>query len=621
MEKESFEDTDVAAFLNEHFISIKVDKEERPDLNHVYMGFCQAMTGQGGWPMTLMLTEEEVPFFAATYLPKETKGETMGLLEILYRIHSLWQEERDKVKASASYALDVVSTSLQERREGVFTKDLYGNTFEALKNIFDDNYGGFYQGQKFPQTHHLFYLLRYYHRTKEEEALAMVEKSLLAMYKGGLFDHLGYGFSRYTVDPRWLVPHFEKMLSDNALLVRLYLEAYEVTRKPLYREVAKKTLTYLYEVMASPLGGFYTAEDADSEGEEGRFYTFTKEELLTLLGEKDGEGFAQYFGLREVGPFQGKNILHRFHHSITELYEDEPKELPKIREKVLQYREQRGRPFLDDKLLASCNGLMLEALCKSHHVLQGKENLKRAETVYDFLIEKMMDGQGFLAGAYGQKRGQHEAYVDGYAAVINGALSYYEETLETKVLDTAVSLATTMITQFYDRERKVFLMNGQRHEKPILDAEDIHDGSMASGHAEAVRAMGRLYSMTGKGCYKRILEEVLDTFAGEMKGNPLGFTGLLLSGPLYHEGPRELVLSGAKEDKEIQEMLAIVHDAYDPYRTVVLHDPKEKEAFGHLFSFHRPMDREKPTAYLCTHFTCSVPLTSLQLLQSHLEEL
>ena len=620
MREESFEDEEVAEILNRYFISVKVDREERPDVDHVYMSFCQAMTGHGGWPMTILMTGEGKPFYAATYLPKESREGQLGLKELLLEIHRLWVEEREKIVSSSEYAVKAVKETLSEKKEGDLSSDVFRKGYLSLKNAYDEIHGGFYSAPKFPVPHHLLYLLRYWQKEKELDALEIVEKSLLGMYQGGIFDHLGYGFSRYTVDERWLVPHFEKMLYDNAMLLRVYTEMYQASGKKIYKEIAEKIIAYTDRVMTAPEGAFYSAEDADSEAEEGKFYLFTREEVLEVLGEEDGAWFSEVYGITSSGNFEGKNILNLLHHSLEELEKEEDEKLVRLRRKLFAYREKRIKPGKDDKILSSWNGLMISALAYAGKVFQKEEYVIHAEKALQFILDHMIDEEGHLYASYRERRGMHKGFLDSYAFLLHGVLSLQEATLQNRYLHLAEKLAGDMVEEFYDKESGLFRLNGEGHDKLVLEVEDIHDSALPSGNSMAAASMGKLWSLTGKEKYREILEKTFNVLGGEIMEDPMGFSFLLTAYRTLSDGPKEVVFSGKLEEQPLREMKRSLAAIYLPEYTVVNHDPKKKDRDGELFSFWREQEEEKGTAYVCRDFTCSLGIHDAKVLLKHLRE-
>lgn len=444
MEHESFEDEEVAAYLNEHFISIKVDREERPDIDSVYMTVCQSLTGQGGWPLTILMTPEAHPFYAGTYFPKNSRYGRPGLLDVLRAIVKTWSENREKIEQ--------VTTGIQEHLEQMneqrnsnqeVNSKLFAHAMQHFKASYDFENGGFGDAPKFPTSHRLMYLLR----TGDQNAIKMAKKTLDQMYKGGLFDHLGFGFSRYSTDDEWLVPHFEKMLYDNALLIITYLEAYEVTEEKRYLMIATKTLQYVLNNLHHPDGGFYCAEDADSEGEEGKYYLFTPEEIIEVLGETEGALFNTYYGVTSLGNFEGKNILNRLHASI----DLDESHIEPLRQKLLTYRASRYHLHKDDKILTSWNGLMLVALAKAYHVTQDQQYETLIQETISFINQHLFEEKRLLA-RYREGKSHYLGYLDDYAFYVYGLIESYQSTFNPDYLKQAIELTQEMIRLFKDCE-------------------------------------------------------------------------------------------------------------------------------------------------------------------------
>jgi len=435
MERESFEDEEVAWFLNRHYISIKVDREERPDIDHIYMEVCQAMTGQGGWPLTVVMTPDKQPVFAGTYFPKRGRWGKPGLLEILKQIQEKWEVEKEKIVGVGMRVTEAIQLRQFSSGEDL-SKATLDQAFQQFCNSFDPVYGGFGPAPKFPTPHNLMFLLRYWKMTREHEALAMVEKTLAAMHNGGIYDHIGFGFARYSTDREWLVPHFEKMLYDNALLAIAYLEAYQVTGNNRYARVAREIFTYVLRNMTSQEGGFYSAEDADSEGEEGKFYLWVPEEIKGILGEEEGEYYCRLFGITQEGNFEGRSIPNLILSCTDEragLLKIDDQELlgmlelvEESRRKLFIEREKRVHPFKDDKILTAWNGLMIAALAKGSRVLNNPEYSRAAARAVEFIWQKLRRQDGRLLARYRDEEAAFLAYLDDYAFLVWGLIELYE---------------------------------------------------------------------------------------------------------------------------------------------------------------------------------------------------
>ncbi len=615
MREESFEDEQVGKILNNFFISIKVDREERPDLDHIYMNFAQAMTGRGGWPLNVFLTPEQKPFYAMTYLPKESDGKEMGLIELLHRIHELWTNDEVRVQKSAEHLLKAVSETLDEKIQDTEDFDLQQKAFDELQVSFDETYGGFHQGQKFPLPHHLLFLLRYYHKTRNEKALSMVKKTLDTMYTGGIFDHLGYGFSRYTVDEKWQIPHFEKMLYDNALLLRVYAETYQVTKELLYKEVGEKIIDFIHREMTSDQGTFFSSLDADSEGEEGKFYTFTYNEIIDVLGEEAGQEFTQYYGVTKVGNFEGKNVLHLMGKPQGKM----TKTLEESHEKMLSYRNQRVRPFTDDKILTSWNGLMIGGLAYAGMVFNEVKYVDRAKKALDNILNSQYRDEELYAssreGVLGSK-----GFLESYAYLIYGVLALQEVTLETKYLELAIELEKKMEIKFWDQESHGFFLRSTQESELIMKVKDIYDSALPSANAMAAYGLGKLWSLTGNRTYEKKLYQMMNAFKLKMNEQTLGFTGLLLSYAMYKEGPSEVVLLGSREEKGIQEMIQVVQSLYLPEYTVALQSEERKKEESEFYGLWRESLPEKPLAFVCRNHACLEEISDSHRLKDILSE-
>ena len=498
MERESFEDEEIASILNNNFISIKVDREERPDIDSIYMTVCQALTGHGGWPLTIFMTPDKTPFFAGTYFPKNDRMGMSGLKTILNSVNQAWLNNREALLHSGSRILDAIKDSFEEdtpESTATISEDIFDEAFSQFKYDFDNIFGGFGSAPKFPTPHNLFFLLRYWYNTKEEYALIMVEKTLESMYKGGIYDHIGFGFSRYSTDEKWLVPHFEKMLYDNALLAIAYLEAYQATKKKKYAEIAQQIFTYVLRDMTSPEGGFYSAEDADSEGEEGKFYIWSKKEINDILGDKDGEKYCKYYNITDEGNFEGFNIPSL----INSVIPDEDNELVEsCRKKLFDYRIKRIHPHKDDKILTAWNGLMIAAMAIGGRVLHNEVYTQAAEKAAEFILSKLVREDGRLLARYRDGDAAIPAYVDDYAYLIWGLIELYESTYKPKYLKKSLALNQDLIKLFWDNKSGGLFLYGSDSEQLIIRPKELYDGATPSGNSVAALNFIRLARMTGQ---------------------------------------------------------------------------------------------------------------------------
>lgn len=520
MEHESFEDEEVANILNNYFVSIKVDREERPDIDSVYMSVCQAMTGGGGWPLNLFLTKDKKPFYAGTYFPKTSKYNQTGFMEILESINDVWVSNKDHVLTTAD---QVVKTLKEYSEDDSFdiSKDIFSEGFESFLNSFDSVFGGFSKAPKFPSPHNLSYLLSYYKATGEKRALEMVKITLKSMYKGGIFDHIGFGFSRYSVDEKWLVPHFEKMLYDNALLAMAYIETYEITKDNIYKEVAEKILTYILRDMTSPEGGFYCGEDADSEGVEGKFYLWDFTEIYKVLDMEEGNLFINYYGIQREGNFEGSNIPNLIGEELEDLDKPDLKDkLENIREKLFDYREKRIHPHKDDKILTSWNGLMIAAFAKAGMVFHEEKYKDVSTKALDFIFSKLQREDGRLLARFRQGESRYQAYLDDYAFIIWALIEVYEGTKDYFYIKKALELNKQMIELFLDKEKGGLFLYGKDSEELILRPKDIYDGAIPSGNSVAAMNMLRLFKITGDINLKEEAESIFKVFGNSINKIP-----------------------------------------------------------------------------------------------------
>lgn len=615
MAHESFEDEEVAGLLNQDYISIKVDREERPDIDHIYMSVCQAMTGQGGWPLTIIMTPDQKPFFAATYLPKHS-GRTGGLLELLPRVAQMWREQRDTIMNSSEKIVNWIKDAQKTSPTGEVTEQLLHRAFEHLSNSFDQQYGGFGSAPKFPTPHNIMFLLRYHHLTGNEEALSMVEKTLQSMYRGGIYDHIGFGFARYATDNRWLVPHFEKMLYDNALLAIAYLEAYQVTGKTLYSRVAEEIFTYVLRDMTSPDGGFYSAEDADSEGEEGKFYLWQVSEINDVLGELDGNQFCQTYDITEKGNFEAKNIPNRIKDNL------EGPSLEELREKLFAYRERRIRPHRDDKILTSWNGLMIAALALGARVLQNGDYLQAAEKAANFIFRRLQRDDRRLLASYRDGQVGYPAYAGDYANLIWGLLELYQTGFKTSYLEAALQLNRDLLKYFWDSHQGGVYLYGEDAEQLTARPRDWFDGALPSSNSVTGLNLLRLSILSGDMELMSTARAQLETQAGVAQDMPAGCTFYLMAAAMFLAAPQQIVIVGYRDDDSTGRMIEVMHSVFAPFASTLFKDVND-EALSLLVPHSNGMKLVdgKTTAYICENFTCKSPINNLSLFQKAVEDL
>lgn len=535
MAHESFEDDEVAELLNRDYVAIKVDKEERPDIDAVYMAVCQSINGQGGWPMTIIMTPDQKPFFAGTYLPKMKRYNLAGLIEILNAVTAEWKENRAEILKVSDEIVGYLNQSDKAQIKLGKGKTAGKNTLQKhviheAKDIFHQNfdpaYGGFGTSPKFPTPHNLMFLLRYYKFEKDEEALFMVETTLEHMYRGGIFDHIGYGFSRYSTDEKWLVPHFEKMLYDNALLAITYLEAYQITGKDLYKSVAEKIFKYILREMSNEEGGFYSAQDADSEGVEGKYYVFSPDELTELLGKENGEAFNQYFDVTQKGNFEGKSIPNLIKNKEC-LIRDE--QIEKMIPFVYDYRLMRTELHKDDKILTAWNSLMIVAFAKAFKALEDNAYLKAAEKAAEFIIENLTSSGNKLYIRYRNRVAAGYGTLDEYAYFAWALTELYEANFDSYYLDYAMKLGSVMKKHFWDEEVGGFFLTGKDSEKLIYRPKETYDGATPSGNSVAGYVLMKLGKLTGNQAPKELGLKQLQFLYDQAVSYPAGHSFALMA--------------------------------------------------------------------------------------------
>ena len=628
MERESFEDNDVAALLNEAFISIKVDREERPDIDTVYMKICQIMTGSGGWPLTIIMTPDKKPFFAGTYLPKESRFGRAGMLDLVPRTKEMWASRHgDLIKLS-----DEITAALQHeesaRTGDALDESVLQAAYEELGVRFDEQNGGFGAAPKFPTPQNLLFLLRYWKRKNEPRALAMVEQTLQAMRLGGIYDHTGYGFHRYSTDAKWLVPHFEKMLYDQALLTIAYTDAYLATKKEEYRRTASEVLDYVLRDMSGPEGGFYSAEDADSEGEEGKFYVWSHEEIYSLLGPSDGDLFKRVFNITTDGNFidqvtnerPGTNILHLkkpLEQTAADLNmsgQDLHDRMSAALKKLFTVREKRIHPHKDDKLLTDWNGLMISALSRAASSFHRPDYADAAGKAAAFVLGRMRTPEGRLLHRYRDGEALLPGHVDDYAFFISGLIDLYEAVFELKYLEAALELNRDFIRHFWDGKQGGFYFTADDSEEILVRGKEIYDAAIPSGNSMAMLNLLRLGRLTGDPDLEEKAVQIGRAFADTVRAYPAGYSQLLVAvdfavGPAY-----DIVIAGDSRTDDTKAMLKALRSQFMP-NAVVLFRPSEKDALGieRISGFAKAYVSPdgKARAYVCKDRSCQLPTTDI----------
>ncbi|MEQ8200477.1 MAG: thioredoxin domain-containing protein [Syntrophomonadaceae bacterium] len=530
MERQSFENEQVAALLNQDFISVKVDREERPDIDHIYMQVCQTLTGSGGWPLTVVMTPAGRPFYAATYIPPYSQGGTMGMADLLPRLAGLWKKDKDKVRQAGDEISQWVQKATRADTSGQLTEEALHQAFGNLARSYDSEYGGFGSAPKFPTPTNLMFLLQYHRHFKNEPALEMAEKTLIGMYQGGIYDHVGFGFARYSTDRRWLVPHFEKMLYDNALLAMAYLEAYQATSQKFYQQVAEDIFTYVLRDMRSPQGGFYSAEDADSEGEEGRYYVWDREEVVSILGPH-ATRFGEAYDITAGGNFEGRNIPNLIGQpNCREARDRFDQELRQL----LQVRERRVKPFKDDKILTAWNGLMIAALGLGGRLLRDDRYLEAARQAADFILVSLRREDGRLLAGYRDGEALCKAYAADYAYLIWGLLELHEAAHQPRYLQAALELNRQLLDLFWDQERGGLFFYGSDSEPLLTRPKESYDSVMPSDNAVAAYNFLRLGRLAAVPELAEKGQAQIKAFAGSISESP-GAHSFWLQAFMYQE--------------------------------------------------------------------------------------
>lgn len=631
MAHESFEDEEVAELMNEAFINIKVDREERPDIDNTYMTVCQMMTGSGGWPLTIFMTPEKKPFYAATYIPKQSRQGRPGMMDLIPWIQNLWVEKRDKVYKSANEISDVFQKSNAQTPGGALSDEILKKAFHQFKQQFDRQHGGFGDSPKFPSPHNLMFLLRYWHQSRDQQALVMVEQTLEAMRRGGVYDQVGFGFHRYSTDAQWLLPHFEKMLYDQAMLMMAYTEGWQATGNNLFKQAVDEIATYMLRDLLDESGGFYSAEDADSEGEEGKFYVWTTEEIRELLPTAEAELFIQVYNLNDKGNFKeeasgrktGKNIPY-LQKSLGELAEERDMEVSNLQEKLesvrqalFKEREKRVRPFLDDKILTDWNGLAIAALAKAGNVFDTPKYIEKAKQAYRFISDKLQKEDGSLLHRYREEDAAIGGHADDYAFLIWGLLELYEATFKTEYLQEALTLNDIFIEQFWDDKNGGFFFTAHESEELLGRKKEAYDGAIPSGNSVAMTNLLRLGRMTANPELEEKAEQVGRLFLEQLEKAPTGF-GQMLQGVSFGLGTAyEIVIAGRIGASDTTALNNELSSHFIPHKVVILNDP-EDEIIHKLapYTKEQGMKEEKATVYICQNYSCKQPVTTQEEMAS-----
>ncbi len=629
MEKESFEDTNVAALMNQTFVCIKVDREERPDLDAAYMAACQAMGRNCGWPLNVIMTPDKNPFFVASYIPRDNRFGNVGMLSLVPQIGEIWRTRRAEMESIGTEIKEQISSQPQTQQTDL-DKSVLDNAYEQLFLRFDQQYAGFGRAPKFPSAHNLLFLLRYARRAKEKTALDMVDRTLRAMRLGGIFDQIGGGFHRYSTDPMWLVPHFEKMLYDQAMLALTYVEGYQALGAPRFKVTAKETLDYVLRELATDEGGFMSAEDADSEGEEGKFYLWSLQEIQEALSPEGIDFTVKLFDIKAEGNYveapkgrNGKNILH-----LATPLEQLAKEtnltmdqligkIGKITSSLYKVRERRVHPAKDDKILVDWNGLMIAALAKAARVFDDEKYQKAAVKNAEFILNNLKTAEGKLYHRYAKGEKAVEAFLDDYAFLTFGLIELYETTFEEKYLQSAIELTKTMIEEFWDKQAGGVYFTSKDAEMEVPRLKQAYDGALPSGNSVALLNLLRLSALSGDVTFGEYAQRLLSAFSEEITNQPLGYAFMLAGLDLALGPSLSVVIVGELEDVDTQAMLTLLRKHYLPNLTVTLWTEQKSKTAPPGISYEQ-ID-EKATAYVCRGQTCMPPTNDPEKLKQLIE--
>ncbi|MBS3815999.1 MAG: thioredoxin domain-containing protein [Candidatus Thermoplasmatota archaeon] len=627
MKRESFEDEEVAKLMNETFVSIKVDKEERPDIDSVYMDIARSMSGRGGWPLTILMTPEKMPFYAATYIPKSGKRGMTGLMELIPKIRKLWENDRERLVEKGKTVVE----SLKKDELGMekeLDSSILDDAFDHLSMTFDDEYGGFGNDQKFPSPQNFLFLLRY--SEKEEKADEIVHKTLREMRKGGIYDHLGYGFHRYSTDRRWKLPHFEKMLYDQAMILMAYTEAWLSNPDSLYSKTVEEVVAYVDRNLRSESGGFFSSEDAESSGKEGAYYTWRKEEIEDLLG-KESDLFVDLFNVEDKGNFReeasnektGENVL-LLEKTIEDFAVEKDISAEKLRDKVermknklLDERLKREKPDVDNKILTDWNSLMVAALSRAGFVFDEERYIDMAEETLSFILDEMVKN-GELHHASIESEVSVKGGLDDHSFLIWALLRLYQSAFKPEYLKRAIDLTDTMMEYFWDEEKGGFFISRTDDDELPVNKKDVRDGAYPSGNSIALFDLVKLNQITGDEKYSEAVEKMIESFSGKISQNPAQFTMSMTALQSWWAGGKEVMIVG----NEDEEMLDVLREQFSPNTVVIVKDEENSDELDKLLGFTSSMTKVdgKTTAYICEDFTCREPVTDIDEFESRLVE-
>lgn len=630
MEKESFEDEEVAELINDTFIAIKVDREERPDIDAIYMKVSQMITGSGGWPLTVIMTPDKKPFFVGTYFPKRQRFNRIGMMELIPKIKEYWQIKRNEILQSAEEITKSLNQISNRKFEGEINSEIIQKAYLQFENRFDKTYGGFGEAPKFPSPHNLIFLIRYNNTftfnltPSQSRSLQMVEKTLTAMRFGGIYDHIGYGFCRYSTDRFWLVPHFEKMLYDQAMLLMAYSEAYQTTNNSLFKQTCEEIIDYVSRVLTSKNGGFFCAEDADSEGEEGKFYLWTKKEIKEILPKEFSEYFIQIYNIESAGNYHdeskgirtGKNILH-LKKSLKEISEELNLNYEYVLEKVedcrkvlFSQREKRVHPLRDEKILTDWSSLMISALVKTYTVLNNEKYFELAGRCYNFIKTKMWNGQK-LFHRFKDDEVKFDGTLDDYSFLIQANLDLFEATSKAEYLKFAIGLNQILKEKFWDFENGGYFFTSSDSEKLISRQKEIYDGAIPSGNSVQLLNLIRLSKITNDLSLKNFIEKQIDFFSGEVLRYPSAYSYFLIAYNSYSSSSVEIIISG--NESKVNEAKQEILKYYIPNKTVVTITKSNQDELIELLPHLKDYKSEDELKiFICNSFVCNNPVNNVE---------
>ena len=605
MERESFEDNEVAEILNNNFVCIKVDREERRDSDNLYLLACQIIHGSGGWPLSVFLTYDMKPFYAGTYFPKEDMSGMIGFLNILNKIIYLWENDKNKLIKSVDKIVEYISSSTNAKFTTPIQDNIEEKAYSYLNASFDDLYGGFGYSPKFPSPHNLMFLLRYWYSYGEENALKIAEATLDGIMKGGIQDHIGFGFSRYSTDEKWLVPHFEKMLYDNALLTIAFLEAFQATEKEVYSKTAENTLEFLMRDMMNPEGGFFSAFDADSEGEEGKFYLWEHTEILDILGQEDGKKYCQLYNITKVGNFEGKNIPNLINSNIEDI---DWNWINECRQKLFNYREKRVKPNRDNKILTSWNGYIIATFAKAGRILNNKKYIETAEKTVSFILKYLVKEDGRLLSRFADDHASILGFADDYTFLIFGLIELYKSTMDQKYINKAIELNKQLIELFWDKENGALFFYGKDQEKLLIRNKEIYDGAYPSANSVCALNFKALYRLTNDYSLEEMANKIYSYFSEEINNNPTAYTFLLCSHIESINNVEDIVIVKGKNTDEYKRMKEYVNSSFRPFTFVTTISDNQSDNYKTIDG--------KSSAYICTNHNCLEPITDYDKFRS-----